>query len=297
MRLFTILTVATGVAITACYVIRERAPATPVSLGDHSLDSVPTETTDEIDNAADPAAAQPLPVTVRSCADALLHGRDWLKSIPSYTAVFRKQERIHGELHSEDLTYLKLRHAPYSVALNWSDNGRIVYYTEGRNRNRLTVRMGGWRQRLGWIHLDPHSSLAMGESRYPVTDTGLVRLAEQLLERFKPYLDTTAGVRSAWLPEEYVGDRRCRAFVVEYADPTVNADYRKTVVWLDSEWSVPLAVQNFDWQTGDVSNPEGLIEYYAFEQVVLGVELRDDDFTAEGIATSANEVAESEPAN
>ncbi len=296
MRLFAILAAAIGLTAAIFYAAGERSPAKPVALGDHSLAAAaaPVETSDGIDNSSPDATT--LPVTIRSCADQLVRGLAWLNGIPQYTAVFRKQERIHGELHLEDTIHLKLRHAPYSVAMDWDNDGRIVYYTEGRNQNRLTVRMGGWRQRLGWVHLDPHSRLALGEARYPVTDTGILRLAEQLLERFEPYLDRTDGVRSAWLPEEQVGDRRCRVFVVEYADPTVNPDYRKSVIWLDTEWSVPLAVQNFDWQTDDASNPEGLVEYYAFEDIALGVELRDSDFTAEGIATNAREVAETEPA-
>jgi len=276
-----------GLLVVACNLTGARTAAKPVQVVRHSLSTPPVEAS----TSTAASLTQPLPATLRTCAELLTTGHRWLETVPDYTAVFRKQERVGDELHPLEVTELKLRHAPFSVAMTWNDNGRIVYYREGHDRNRMTVRMGGWKRRFGWVHLDPHSTLAMNESRYPITDAGIMRLTEQLQERFAPYLDHAEGVRCEWLPDEAIGGRRCRVFTVEYASTAVNPDYRKTLVWLDTEWSVPLSVQNFDWQTDDPSNPEGLVEYYVYENIHLANHLADSDFTVDG-QTPVAEVAE-----
>lgn len=292
MKHLWLIAVCLGIVAAACWLTRAPAPAQPVLIAHHSLPPMPVDSTAPPESIADVIAEQKT-VTLREGADLLLRGHAWLQTVPDYTAVFRKQERVGGELRSLETTELKLRHVPFSVALTWQENGRIAFYHEGTNQNRMSVRMGGWKRRLGWINLDPHATLAMSEARYPITDVGLMRLTEQLLERFAPYLDRTDGVRCTWLPDEAVGGRRCHVFVAEYANSAVNPDYRKSIVWFDAEWSVPLAVQNFDWLADDPANPEGLVEYYAYENVLLDPSLHDADFAMEGHTGSPSEVAAS----
>lgn len=227
-------------------------------------------------------ASTPKRVALRECSLQLERGKTWLKTVTDYTAVFRKQERVGDVLRAPDTIDLKLRQHPFSVAMTWRDNGRVVYYREGTNGNRITVRMGGWKRRLGWIHLDPHATLAMAEARYPVTDVGLMRLTEQLLERFAPYLDNVDGVTCRQEADEPVGDRLCRVFSVEYRSTEVNPDYRRTIVWLDAERSIPLAVQNFDWDTTDPLNPDGLVEHYSYEELHFNRGLVEADFSVDG---------------
>jgi hypothetical protein len=184
-----------------------------------------------------------------------MRGRAWLQSVPDYTAVFHKQERVADVLCEPDTIDLKLRHSPFSVAMSWRENGRVVIYCDGFNENRITVRLGGWKRRLGWFHLDPHSTLAMQEARYPVTDVGLLRLTDQLLERFQPYLDRTDGVQCEWLADQFIGGRLCRVFEAEYASSAVNPDYRKSILWLDREWSVPLDLHDVDFTVEGLTTP------------------------------------------
>jgi hypothetical protein len=270
-----------AIALSAYCVLAVRAPVKPGRI------SRPTPSATENAPPLEPLSAPSL----RDGYVCLIRGRDWLRTIPDYTAVFRKQERVGDVLHEPDTIDLKLRHQPFSVAMRWREDGRVVYYRDGSNGNRMTVRMGGWKGRLGWIHLDPHATLAMTEARYAVTDVGLLRLTEQLLERFEPYLDQTVDVSCAWLPDEQVGGRPCRVFTVEYRSAAVNPDYRRTVVWLDKEWSVPLAVQNFDWYRDDPSNPEGLVEHYVYEGLQLEGGLVEADFTVDGQPPAGREVA------
>ncbi len=240
---------------------------------------------------ASPTSA-PQPVTLHDAAELIRQGHAWLKTVPDYRAVFRKQERVHGVLCEPETIQLKIRQAPFSVSMFWDDCGRQVLYREGKNDNRLTVKMGGWKGRLGWIHLELNSTLAMQYARYPVTDAGLLRLTEQLLERLEPYEGRTDGITCVWQPEELIGGRECRVFVVEYASPAVNPDYRRSVVWLDKEWQVPLAVENCDWDVSDPDNPTSLVEHYVYESIHLEPGLSDLDFTHEArpVAETVSEV-------
>lgn len=290
MRHFGPIAVSAGLLVAVGYALSQPVASKPAPVVVQTLPLTPVEAPSESPVIAVNAPISP-PVTLRDCADRLAQGRTWLQSVPEYTAVFRKQERVGSQLHPLEVTELKLRHVPFSVALKWPDNGRIVFYRNGVDQNRITVRLGGWKQRFGWIHLDPHSNLALQESRYPVTDVGLLRLTEQLLDRFVPYLDRADGVHCEWRTDDFVGGRLCRVFLTEYASAVVNPDYRKSIVWLDAEWSVPLAVENFDWETGDSSNPEGLVEYYAYENIQLLPSLAEGDFSISGTSVAAPDVA------
>jgi len=230
-------------------------------------------------------------LTVRQCISLLEKGRSWLQTMPDYTATFHRQELVQGELREATTTELKLRHDPFSVTMR-SPDGQTAVYCDGANDNRLAVKLGGWKKRLGWMNLDPHSSIAMQESRYPITDLGLLRLTEQLIERYRPYADATEGVECAWLPDEMIGERPCRVFTVSSASPEDNPEYRSSTVWLDQEWSIPLAVTNTGWET-NATNREGLLEHYVYEDVRFNRRLSSRDFAADSSAgTTVAELVE-----
>jgi hypothetical protein len=225
--------------------------------------------------------AEPLPpATVAACLARLKKGCEWLKQQPDYTAIFRRQERVGADVLEPESIELKLRNRPFSVTMIWlegDDKGQIAHYQEDANRGRIAARLAGWKRRLGWLHANPHSSLAMEDSRYPITDVGMLRLAERWLESLAPYADRTDGVHCRWDPETMIGDRKTHPFTVEYDSPEVNPSYRKSTVWFDQEWSAPLATLNYDWQR-DEANPEGFMERYAYERIQFQCGLTDKDF-------------------
>ena len=226
-----------------------------------------------------PRVSEP-PATLAGCIALLNQGREWLRKQPDYTATFRRQERVGGVLGEMETTELKFRNQPFSVTMFWldgDDKGQIAHYQEGMDRDRVAVRMGGWKRRLGWLHIHPYSRLAMEESRYAITDVGMLKLADQWIERCEPYLDRTEGIHCRWEKDAVIGDRAARTFTIEYGSEAVNPLYRKSTVWLDKEWSAPLAVRNDDWQIDEV-NPEGLMEYYVYEDVRFNRGLCDKDF-------------------
>ena len=218
-------------------------------------------------------------------------GRQKLAAIPDYTATFYKQERLSTGLTDLQTMNLKLRHKPFSVYMKWiegGDTGREVLFVDGESENKMLVKLGGIKGRLmPHLKLDPSGSLAMAESRHPVTELGLLQLCDLLLRYRKRDLTLPAGqVKWQVTNSEQMFDRDCYCFTYEYSSAEVEAVYRKSVIYLDRELALPICVKNFGWadEGAEVSadpelfDEETLIEYYGYTELQLGSQLADRDF-------------------
>lgn len=218
--------------------------------------------------------------------ERLREGIAFLRSEPDYTARFYRHERVEGKMQEAEEVDLQVRHEPFSVRMNWEDVGREVLYVEGENRDRMLVRLGGFKRIFGHIKLSPTSSTAMSRARYPITEAGLLRLAERILKHRERDLSSPNGVRCRELPGKAVDGRECDVFVVEYDSPKTGDEYSKSMICLDKEWNVPLAVKNWGWpQQGSsraAADEDTLIEDYAFTDIEFDVRLADDDFRLPG---------------
>lgn len=213
-------------------------------------------------------------------------GLEFLEKTPDYTAQFVKQELVNGELLDEQEMEMKIRHSPFSIYLKWTTGevGREVLYVHGENEGRMTAHGGGWKARLPAVALDPHSSLAMAESRYPVMKAGLYELAKLMLSVHQDDLKHKKYSRCERLPEQMFDGRPCHAFLIEYKDSKVSEQYRKSISLIDKEWSIPVYTRNFGWLNGDAPNdPEqldaaSLIEFYSYANVKFRPNLVAIDF-------------------
>lgn len=213
-------------------------------------------------------------------------GRTFLESIPDYTAAFCKQELVHGELTEEQSIHLKCRHRPFSVYLKWEtgDEGREVLFIEGQNDDEMIVHGGGWKARLPALSISPTSSLALKESRYPITNAGILELAKTMLNVHEEDLKSGAVSRCEKLADQEFDGRPCETFLVEYRDEKISPTYRKSVTLLDKEWHIPVYARNFGWAnegstaTGDQLDEETLIEYYTFAEIRFRQQLAEVDF-------------------
>lgn len=134
-----------------------------------------------------------IPIDFEALGPRLERGRDYIASLEGYTAVLHVQERVNGRLRDPKSFHLELKHEPFTVTLETlsppGDAGRVVRYQEGWNDNQLHVTTPGLLGSLtGPLSLDPNGTLAKSGNRYPVTDTGILRLTEKLLDQ----LDTIA---------------------------------------------------------------------------------------------------------
>lgn len=216
-----------------------------------------------------------------------------LEKHPGYTANFHKQEWLD---EAEELTELqtieiKNRHQPFSIYMHWlnGDAGREVLFVEGQHGNKMVVHAGGngLKSKLT-LSIAPDSSIAMGESRHPITQAGLLNLAKTMAQFRRRDLAHGDSVECCMGQEQLFNERPCYSFTLNFQDEEVEADYRKSVVLIDKEWSIPVLVQNFGWYdtedeemaklTPEQLDEETFLEYYAFSNINFDTELRSDDF-------------------
>ncbi len=217
-------------------------------------------------------------------------GKSRIERYPDYSATFIKQERVDGsDLQDVQSIQLKLRHKPFGVYMKWlegGDVGRELLFVEGQYDDLMRVRLGGIKAKLPVLKLEPTGSLAMAESRHPVTEMGLALLAEQLLKYRKRDLTLKAGVRWEMLPEQKFMDRICDCWVVEYDNREVEPVYRKSISYIDKESSLPICVRNFGWTEAGAEVPADaaaldeatMIEYYGYTDIQFETRLTDNDF-------------------
>lgn len=214
----------------------------------------------------------------------LQQGCEKFARIDDYTATLYKQERIGGELLDGETVSIKLRHKPFSVYMKWitGDKGRQVIYVDGQNDDRMLVQLGGIKGRLlGTLTIDPTSSQAMAETRHSIRRAGLLALAQKTLEYRERDLERGVGCQCAIHDNQSLNDRPCYVFITTWDSPEYNETYRKSVLYIDKELSMPVCVQNYTWAVD--ANPETidedtLIEFYSYSNIKIGQDLADADF-------------------
>jgi len=209
-----------------------------------------------------------------------------LERLPGYTAEFSKQEVVDGELTDSQKMTLKLRHEPFSVYMKWTEGkpGQELLYVDGKNDGEMIVKPGGWKGRvLGTLKLDPNGSMALSESRHPVTEVGLVNLAKTILDYRYDEADWTEGYDCRYDRTEIDG-RPCHRFTIVYDSPQDRPEYRKSVVCLDREWLAVTYIENYGWPAEDIPadrlDEETLVERYAYTDINLDTQLAAMDFDA-----------------
>ena len=211
----------------------------------------------------------------------LTNGREWLSKQAGYTATFLKQERIQDRLGLAEEMRIALRHAPFSVRLDWPDSGQRVVYVDGQNENLLLVRLGGAKRLFGTLKLDPHSDRVMETARHPITEFGLLNLADRIWNQCQFDLAHIEGVDCARMPDEALSCRSCAVFVVAYHEPTVNPDYRSTRISIDLEWGIPVRIQATGWLASMNRLSEGedqILELYEYRDVKFMNEVSPSQF-------------------
>ncbi len=258
--------------------------------------------------------------TAVSMAEVLVIAEDALetlrKTIDDYTAVMTKQERIHGRLTEPAEMEMKVqcRHRggglgddlPLRVYLRFlaptGVAGREVLWAEDLHDGQMIVREAGV---LGMfpVRLDPDGIIAMRGQKYPISEIGLTRLVEKLIERGRRDLDDPDISVTMTRSIEF-DSRLCDRIVVTRARPGEGEDnFSRAEIWFDSERKLPLRYFSFGWPDdpaiGDASSssqarptqsvaPDGadayetgsapLLESYSYRNIQTNVGLSERDF-------------------
>ena len=211
-----------------------------------------------------------------------------LEKIDNYTATFCKQERVDGQLSDLQIMEIKLRHSPFSIYMKWIDGGdvgRELLFVDGKNDGKMLVHVGGFKGRfLPSLSLHPQGTLAMEESRYPITKAGMLALIQMAISYRQHDLALANGVTCQMISDHKFDDRNCYCFIVEYNTPKISEIYRKSITYFDKTLSVPVFIKNYTWphRIGDCDennlDESTVIEHYAFSNINLEKRLADADF-------------------
>jgi len=156
-----------------------------------------------------------------------------------------------------------------------SVRGREVIWTEGVNDNKLTGHEGGLLN-LMRVELEPTGMLAMVANKYPITEIGLARLVEKLIE--KGERDRKIGTCEVQIVEDqHVGDRACRLIQVTHPQKDPRFDFHIAQIFIDVERMIPLRYAAFLWPAEPGGEPL-LEEEYTYLNLKLNVGLTDTDF-------------------
>ncbi|MCD4825776.1 MAG: DUF1571 domain-containing protein [Phycisphaerae bacterium] len=216
----------------------------------------------------------------------------WYKKKPvkDYTCTLTKREVIRGSLRKEQVTKVKFRQKPFSVAISWVKNpslGDRVLYVAGKNRDKqgrsqMVVRPTSWfLQGLtgGSVKRLPDSKDAMKETLRPVTMFGLENCAKSLLEVYD------AAIKAGKCTQGYggvtmVGGRKC-VVLVRTLPYKKQYPAKTTYICLDVKTLQPLRVVGYGWKEEFLCN-------YEYHDIKINVGLTDKDFTpqANGIKLS-----------
>ncbi|MCA9195157.1 MAG: DUF1571 domain-containing protein [Planctomycetales bacterium] len=213
--------------------------------------------------------------------------------VMDYSARIVRRERISGRLGVETVIEAKIRNGrsdldppqPLSAYLKFlepsSVRGREVIWVRGRNDGKLSAHEGGFKNFLT-LELDPDGMTAMMGNKYPITEIGIARLLEKLIE--KGNRDREVGPCKVRTTEDQkIGDVNCRLIEVLHPDKRPEFDFHLAQIFIDMDRLVPLRYAAYLWPENE-GEPPILEEEYTYLDLKLNVGLQEDDFDAANAA-------------
>ena len=231
--------------------------------------------------------AHPLDKALRLAREALVR---FESTVDDYTGMVVKRERIGGTLGAEAKMDFKIRarkkegdkvvrplHVYLKFTEPWLTRGREVIWVENSNDGKLIAHEGGLKN-LVRVSLAPTDSLAMMGNKYPITEIGLGKLVEKLIE--KGERDKKVGPCEVKIEDGFeVAGRRCQRIEVTHPTPDSRFDFHLAQIFIDSERMIPLRYAAYMWPEKPGAPPP-LEEEYTYCNVQLNVGLKDIDFDA-----------------
>ena len=194
-----------------------------------------------------------------------------LAKVDNYTAVFHRIERVNGKLIPEETAFLKFKR-PFKVYMRWINplEGQESLYIEGANNNKVLAHGTGL-TKLITVNLNPTGSMAMENSRHPITEAGLEVVVKKIGANLQRGLHA-GELTSKDHGEQTVYGRKTRELEGILPKDSSKGYYcYRCIVNLDVETRMPIKTQIFDWD-------DQLVECYGYENLSLNPGLSDKDF-------------------
>ena len=202
-----------------------------------------------------------------------------LDTIQDYSCVMVKRERIDGTLGDQEYMSVKIRHEPFSVYLGFVKpakvKGQEAIYVRGRNNGEMQAHGNGMRKLFGTVSLKPDSYLAMAGNRYPITEMGLRRLVERLIEVGEN--DAKFGECEVKASPKKINGREVVCLQVTHPLPRKEFLFHIAKIYIDTQNNLPMRYESYDWpaETGGVPP---LMEEYTYLNLKLNNRFGDKDF-------------------
>lgn len=202
--------------------------------------------------------------------------------VADYTAVLSRRERIGEQEMPPSTMEVKIRNPQeeqaFSIYVKFTEpentRGREVIWVDGKNENKIVAHEAGI---LGFVRVvqAPDSFVAMVGNRYPITETGLLRLMQKLTQyglRDRKFGDCEVEI----LEEIQVADVSCTRLRIIHAEKQKPFTFHIAEIDMDMQRMIPVRLATWDWPA-EGKNP-ALIEEYIYHNIKLNVGLRDADF-------------------
>ncbi|MGB0596340.1 MAG: DUF1571 domain-containing protein [Rubripirellula sp.] len=166
--------------------------------------------------------------------------------------------------------YLKFT-APENV------KGREVIWGEDLYDGKMAVHEVGLLIGLKTLWLDPEGILAMQGQRYPISEIGLVKLTEKLIERGEKDRDNP-DITVSMIPDQSIEDVEAQLIQVRRSKPSgMEDDFSLAEIIFDPDRQLILGYRSFGWSEKAEDDPP-LLESYLYRDVETNVGLTDKDF-------------------
>jgi hypothetical protein len=229
------------------------------------------------DRTADPSAQNQANTSRKSVSEALPitwnDVKNSYEAVADYLCLYEKEERAiaNGEKQTIRLSFRK----PLDVRLDWlDDQGKIdqtAVYRQGFNDGKVIARQGGLLGALaGKLRLDPNESLALSDSRHPITEVGLGKIIERALKDAANPL-----ISSSFAGEETLDGRPSYKFEFTATGNQAVGGLeaaRKALIWIDRELKLPVKLELYE-------GANTVLERHRFKQVNINQKLSDKTFT------------------
>ncbi len=220
---------------------------------------------------------------VHPLVPALRYAKSSLNSIQAakdYEATFSKRDIVNRRVHAHT-THIKYRAQPMSVYLKFKEPhaGREVIYVAGQNDGKLLAHETGIKSIIGTIALLPSSPQAMSESKHPITEIGMAKLVQGVINQWTK--ETKYGeVRVEYYPDAThtkLGKIKCRVIQTTHPRPRKQFKFHMTRLWIDRKTNLPVRVEQWGFPNGNDQN-KPLLEEYTYRDVKINVGLKNIDF-------------------
>jgi hypothetical protein len=202
------------------------------------------------------------------------------EAVGDYSCILVKRERINGKLGEHQYIYTKVRHRPFSVYLKIlapsSLKGREAVWVEGRNNGKLLAKDVGLKSILGTMRISPQGSFAMEGNLYPVTEIGILNLADKMVNTTKRDARISQ-LKVRFAKNTNVKDRSCTCIQIEHEIPNREIRYQLSRVYVDNELLLPIRFEGYTWPSRP-GGPPILVEEYTYTNLKLNNGFTDRDF-------------------